>query len=157
YELRGNLVQAETFFKDALKIKLKLDPNNPDAMQFLNKMADIARNRRDFVGAEKYLRRSLEFGGKFDRRVIDLGWTFKHWGDYLQNRERLTEAEAAYRRALDILGEDSPGSEDHAEVLAGLARVKQKTGNLDVAGEYWPRALAAIESQTARLGGSTEV
>jgi CHAT domain-containing protein len=153
----GDLAKAEKSQREALEIDRKLAPDGLDVAGDLNNLGYVARDRGDLAKSEEYQREALMIEKRFGADSLYLAETLNSLGDSVRGRGDLTATETYYRQALAIREKLASGSADHAATLAALAGVAQKKGQLDAAQKLYELALTALESQTARLGGSEEM
>jgi CHAT domain-containing protein len=110
--------------------------------------------------AEKYLMQSLALQEELETPAswtADVSERLRWLGDLSKQKRNFSQAREYYSRAVTTLARLSPEGIDYAESLAGLADVARLEGNLEAAAHYYEDALKALEGQTTRLGGSSEV
>ena len=154
---RGDLAKAEEYHREALAIQAKLAPSSHDLALSLGNLGYVAEDRGDLVKAEEYYRQAAAILEKLSPGSRGMAQTIHHLGDMARRRNDPVRAEAYYRRALEIRQKLAPDSDASAETLAALARLKRDNGQQNAAGGLFQEALNALEGQTARLGGSSEV
>ena len=154
---QGNLNQAEEYHRRALTIIEKLVPGSLHVTLSLNNLGTIARDRGDLSQAEGYYSRALAIQEKLAPGSLGVAHSLNDLAIVAQARGHLTRAEEYFRRALTIREKLSPDSADQAETLLGLANLSVQQGERDAAKQLYSHALDTLESQTARLGGSTDV
>jgi CHAT domain-containing protein/Tfp pilus assembly protein PilF len=154
---REDLAKAEEYHRRALAIREKQAPGSLDVAASLNELGNVVDTLGNSANAEQYLQRALAIFEKLGPGSLNMAATANNLGDMARRRKDLATAEAYYRQALKIRKTLAPESTDAAESLASLAGVMRERGQLDSAGELFREALNALEGQTARLGGDTEV
>jgi CHAT domain-containing protein/Tfp pilus assembly protein PilF len=154
---RGDLATAEKNQREALAIREHVAPDSLGVAESLKNIGDIARERGDLASAEATYRRALGIRNTLAPGGLAVAESLNGLGDLARDRHDLAEAERDYRGALAIRENLAPGSRGHAESLAALAWIRRHEQQLDAAAELYERALAALESETARMGGTEEV
>jgi CHAT domain-containing protein/tetratricopeptide (TPR) repeat protein len=152
-EARGDTGLAEKYVQKALQ----LEKEHPNGFYFLNtisRLGNLRRHQGDLVQAKKYLQQAAAVRAKVLPGSLDLAWSFSDLGDVAHDSGDIATAEGYYRQALAIRERLAPGSTDHADTLAALARIMQNKKQLSDAEGLYEKASAALESQTARLGGT---
>ncbi len=157
-DLSGNGTEAETLSQKALAIMQKLLPEgSPEEASSWEKLGNLAMHRNDLSTAEQDLLRALAIKEKVAANTHDIADTLHSLGYLNFYRHDLEKADAYYRRALAIREKLAAGSIQHAESLAAIAQVLRRRNQIPSAAQYYDQALTALESQTARLGGTTDV
>jgi CHAT domain-containing protein/Tfp pilus assembly protein PilF len=156
-QARGDLDKAEEYHRQALAILEKLAPGSLDMATGFGNLGSIAEDRGDFSKAEEHYRQALAIFNKLVPGGLEAAETEHHLGDMAQRGNDLVKAEAHYRQALEIRKKLAPQSQGYAESLAAMAGIMRGKGQPDAAGELFHQALDALEGQTARLGGSSEI
>lgn len=156
-ELWGDLAKAERYYGRALRIYQKLAPESPDLPAVLHDLGQVAEARRDLLKARNYFDQALQLEEKVSPERLTLAQTLNSLGDVAGDGGDLQQAETYYRKALEIAEKSAPGSLYQGDALAGLASVLRRRGELDSALPLFEQALNALESQTARLGGTEEI
>jgi CHAT domain-containing protein len=154
---RGNNRGAEEYVRQSLAMLEKLVPGSLDEAECRQSLGDLLLNQNDFDAAEQAYLPALAIREKLAPDGLATAETLQSLGDLFLARGDMTRAKNDYRRALTIREKLAPGSLDHANTLAGLARIARREGQLDEAIAYYRQSLDALERQTARLGGSTDV
>jgi CHAT domain-containing protein len=122
-------------------------------------MADLATvltARGRFDEARALLARSLALFRRFAPDGPEHGDALFALGALEQGRGRLAEAERAYRDALAIRGRLARGGAAEAEALFALGVLERRGGRREAAASTLRRAVAALEAQRRRLGGTPE-
>jgi CHAT domain-containing protein len=156
-EDRGDNRIAEQALRQSIAIQVKLAPGSLDEADGRQGLGDLARNQNDFDGAQEAYLQALAIKEKLAPQGLAIAETLQSLGDVAFTRRDLTNSKSYYQRALTIREKLAPGSLDHANSLAALARIAHHEGQLDEAITYYRQSLDALESQTARLGGGSDV
>jgi CHAT domain-containing protein/tetratricopeptide (TPR) repeat protein len=154
---REELQQAEQYYRQALEIREKVAPNSLSVAASLDTLAEVAKKAGDLVKAEQYYDRALAIREALAPRSLELAQTVEALGDLARQSSNPGKAEQYYRRAVTLREKLGPGSWKHAESLIALASVLRGQNQLDAAAQFYTQAVNAVESQTARLGGSEDV
>jgi len=155
-DLQGSSQQAEEYLRKSLRLKEKVAPGSPQEAGARESLGDFAMRRGDLEAADQAYREALAIQEKVAPQGIGAAQALSRMGDVSAKRGDLSLAETYHRRALAIREKLIPGSTSHAKSLAALAGIMRQQGQLDPAASYYAQAIAALESQTARLGGSSE-
>lgn len=155
-ERRGDLQQAEKYIYKAWQIEA---PHKTDLffLTAVSRLGNLRKEQGDLQQAEKYLKQVLAERIKRVPGSLDLAAVFSDLGDVALESNDLPHAEEYFREALKIREKLSPGSVDSVNTLASLAIISLKQHRVDEAAPLFERALSALESQSARLGGSSDV
>jgi len=154
---KGDVKTAEGLARRSLSIRQRVVPGSLEVSGSLNDLGNVALARGDLSKAEKYFLEALELEQKIAPGHLDVAETFNSLGDVAWKGGDPAKAESYYRRAEEIREKLAPGSTILAESLADLAGVLRQEERPQEAMELFQRALDALESQTARLGGSDAV
>ncbi|MGA7218005.1 MAG: CHAT domain-containing protein [Candidatus Sulfotelmatobacter sp.] len=155
---QGDAAKGEYFTRQALEIDIELGgPESLDVAGDYNDLCYLAEDRGNLEEAEKYGIRALAVEENIADDGLYLAETLNSLGELSRRRADWSAAENYYRQALAIREKLAFGSADHAATLAGLASVMRSQGQMDAAQGLYEEALNALESQTARLGGSEEI
>ena len=154
---RGDLAKAEQYLRQALEIQEKLAPGSLDVAASLDNLGVVAKERGDLGKAEQYLRQALEIQEKLAPGSLRIAESLGNLGLVAKELGDLAKAEQYHRQAVTIREKLAPGSVETAQVLADLAAVLRDRQQPDVAAQFYVRAVNALESQMARVGGSEEV
>ncbi len=142
---RGDLTAAEQLARDALGRRRALGRQGPLIIESLAQLGSILSNRGDLAGAEDAYREALQLRqGIRGAAATDIVGDLLQLADLLQTDSlRAREAEALYRRALDMQRATAvPDHRNTAQALYGLARVLEQRG-------AWEEALGAIRDVQA--------
>jgi CHAT domain-containing protein/Tfp pilus assembly protein PilF len=154
---RGDLAKAERYHGQALEIQQKLAPGSMDVAESLNNLGDVARGQGDLAKAERYCLQALEIRQRLAPGSMEMAHALASLGNVAKQKGDLAAGEQYYREELKIRKELAPGSKEYAQSLAAVASILRSRNQLDAAAEFYAQAVSALESQTARLGGSEEV
>src|SRR5579859_5698664 len=152
-----DLDKAEEYFRQALAIKGKLAPESLYVAVTLNQLGSVVLERGDLSKAEEYYRQALAIREKLAPGSWDDAESKARLGDVITKQGDLKKAEEYYRQALVIREKLVPNSKEHVETLADLAEIERRKQQPESAAKLFDEALNVLESQTARLGGSTEI
>ncbi len=147
---RGDLVEAERAYREALALFQALDGEHPGINTALFGIAATLHERGDLAAAEPAYRASLAAG----RRILGarhplVTTDLTSLATLLADRGELGEAERLYREALAIEREALPAVDERtARTLVGLGRTLARTGR---AGEAEPLLREALAIRRARL------
>jgi CHAT domain-containing protein len=156
-EERGDNRSAEQALRQSIAIQLKVAPGSLDEAISRQGLGNLARNQNDFDGAQEAYLQALAIREKVAPQGLLMAESLQSLCDLALARGDLIQSKSNCQRALAIREKLAPGSIDHANTLAGLARIARREGQLDKATTYYQQSLDALESQAARLGGSTDV
>ncbi len=154
---RGELAAAEDYFRRSLSLREKLAPQSLVVAHSLGNLGELASDREDFVTAKGHLGSALTILEKLAPRSVDAAKTLRLLGDVASASSDFDSAEAQYRRSFAIRRERAPGSADEAESCQRLAALHRRRGQLDQALAFYDCAVAALETQRGKLGGSDSV
>ena len=152
-----NLDSAERYYQRALTIRQKLAPDSLDLAQTLDNLGGISKDRGDFGYAQKYHEQSLSIEKKVAPSGLNFAETLHYLGDLALDQGNLVLAQRYNQRALVIAQKLAPGSLDEATTLYSLGLGLQKTGEITAATHQFAKAVDALETQTAHLGGTEEI
>src|SRR5579859_1129915 len=154
---RDDLARAEAYFHQALEIREKLAPSALGVAWTLGGLGKVASKRGDLDTAQAYFLQALAIQSKLVPGSLSEAGTLHSLGDLASNRHNFAEAEQYYRRALTIQEKQVPGTRIHAWGLFALGGALREEQKLDSATELFAQGIDAVESQSARLGGTQEV
>lgn len=154
--MRGNLAKAEEYYQRSLEIHARLAPASLGFAEVVNNLGDLAKTEGNFATAEQRYNEALEVAEKLSPDGLTTAFIRQGIGDLARERGDLKTAEQYYRQALSTFEKLIPGSKSHAEALASLASVMRNLGQPESAARLYEQALNAVETQTARLGGSED-
>ena len=160
YREEGDLAQAERCARQALLFEQRVAPQSIYTAGALGSLGEILAARGRVDEAEKYLLQSLALEEKlenFASWTADISERLRWLGDLNKRKRNFGKAKDYYSKAVTMLAKLSPEGTDYAESLAGLADVARLEGDLGAAAPYYEDALKALEGQTVRLGGSSEL
>ncbi len=141
----GDFTGAETFFREALALRLRLLPNeHPDLAASYYSVAALLHRRGDYQGAAELIRLALRIArvcwgdDNLDtaRYMSSLGSDLLGQGDYATAEPLFRQALVLYRKLLEG---------DHpllANTLDGLAATLKMKGDLAAAEQYYRESLA---------------
>jgi CHAT domain-containing protein/tetratricopeptide (TPR) repeat protein len=149
---QGDFSKADKYLKEALRFHAM--PRIRAG--FLNDLGELRTRQGDLKNARKYLLQAYEIRAKVAPGSLILASTLMDLGEVARLTGDQPTAEQCYRDALDIREKNSPGSTGHAMALAAMAGMMRGTHRVDDASALYDKALAALESQTSRLGGDND-
>lgn len=152
---RGDLGTAARLVGQAIEIEDKVAPGGVEGASCLTELGDIALQRGDLAGAREHYRRALEIwqhrapNGRPGALLLAL------LGEAARRAGELDAARGYLESALRIEESRGYGGDELAATLHTLALV-ERGRRPELADRYFERALAALESEVSRLGGSAE-
>jgi CHAT domain-containing protein len=152
-QLQGALDEAEALHRRALEIRRALAPGSADEAVSLRSLAALALERGDGPSAVKLLGQALGLYRALSAEGLGTGQTLQRLGEALEAHGDVAGAEQRYRESAAILERLAPESAWLAEAWHGLATVLRRSGR---SAEVLGRAMAALEGQRGRLGGTEE-
>lgn len=153
---RGDLVAAEDFHRRALAIQEKAAPNTLNVATILQSLGGVAEKREDLPAAEELFGRALTIQERLAPQSAYAGNTLYRLGRLAEKRGDLNAAEDRIEKSLAIHARVNPGSQNEATSLHALGMLARKAGRLEEAAGLLRRAVAALESQRTKLGGTQE-
>ena len=153
--MRGNLSEAESYFRKALAI----NERNADPVYKAADLADlggIMREKRRFTEADAYLRQAIDIYRHAGDTLGEANVLLRV-GELASDRKRVQEAENAYVRAAAIY-ETASDKEGLSAALNSLAAIALANDDIDKAREHLDRALKAardmnfLEGEAFALG-----
>jgi CHAT domain-containing protein/tetratricopeptide (TPR) repeat protein len=153
---RRDLLTADRYHKRALDIRDKLAPGSLQVASSLSNLGNVARDRNDLETAEAYYVRALAIRETLGSGSVDHATSLNRLGNVAFQRGDLAAAEAYHKRALTIQHALVPGSSYEALSLYELGLVYRKAGQPRLAADHFRHAVAALETQTGKLGGTPE-
>lgn len=136
YKERGELKEAELFYRQAISAYEKVPASGFALSQSLNELADICHSEKRDVEAEELYRRALNVQEKslpfilaMNARVLSYPFAIQN---FLRDQGRLNEMELVYQHALAIqeqyLGPNDYSLGETFLMLAGIYREEGKSG-----------------------------
>ena len=138
---RGDLDEAEQYFRQALKIRQDLVPDSLLVAASLSDLGLVAWRRGDVKEAEEYYRQSLAIREKMAPDSLLVARSLSRLGLVAANQGDLTKAEDYHRQALEIRQKRTSGGLPVAASFYNLGIVAWTRGDLDKAEEYHRQAL----------------
>jgi CHAT domain-containing protein/Tfp pilus assembly protein PilF len=155
-EDNGHVDAAETYARRAVAIAEKLAPDSLDLAENLNAAGHAALARGDLDRARDDFERDLEISEKLAPDTLTVAVSLADLAMVHERRGDTSAAEALLVRSAGIQERLSPESSEQAWALHELGSIWLKTGRGDKAREAFRRAVAILEDQISRLGGSVE-
>jgi CHAT domain-containing protein/Tfp pilus assembly protein PilF len=156
-EQREDTAAAERYFKLALAIQQRLAPAGRDAAVCMDDLGDVELKRGNRVDGEAHHRQALAIMEKIAPGGLEVANMLNSAGEMAFRRGDLRQSEEYHQRALAIRQKLETGSTDEAQSLHNLGLVLRGKGETDAASSHFARAVDALESQEARLGGTEGV
>ena len=153
---KSDLPKAESYARRSVLILDNLTPGGVSLVPVLTTLGEILQSEGRISEAEESFKRALMIQDKFAPASPDVAPILAGLGAVNRERGDLAAAERYEREALAVIEKTRPGSVEHAECLAALAKILRERQQPEAAAEMYERALTALESQTARLGGSED-
>jgi tetratricopeptide (TPR) repeat protein len=152
----GKLNAAESEARRALIITGKLGPEGSVAAQAYGQLGLIYEGRGNFSQSQRYLERAASLQQKLNPQSFELVDSLNDIGKLFSRAGNLKNASIRFHEALAIEEKVFPGSLEHITTLNALANIAWQTADLNAAEDLYRRALAALENQSARLGGAPD-
>lgn len=148
--------EAEQLYEEAATLYRRVAPDSLDATFAVRGLGEVALARGDYETA------AARFGEALERRAAAApGSLSEAEVRHLLGETALAAGEpetagAHLGRALAIQSRIAPGSIAEARTRHALARLALGRGDVGPALEHYEQAIAAVESQTRRLGGADD-
>jgi tetratricopeptide (TPR) repeat protein len=142
---RGDLGEAEEYFRKALTIREKLEPNTPVAGYGSINLGMPLVERGELSQAEEYEQRALRIFDRFPRESGALAVVLNNLGEIARYRRDLPAAEEYFRQALAIIRQRAPNEGREMVILGNLGNVADLGGNQKEAREYLEKSLAIAQ------------
>lgn len=152
---RGDLEAAARLVGQAIEIENKVAPGSVQGASSLSDLGDIALQRGDLAGAREHYRRALEIWQHQAPNSRPSALLLALLGEAARRGGELEAARGYLESALRIEESRGYGGDELATTLHTLALV-ERMRRPELADRYFERALAALESEVSRLGGSAE-
>lgn len=152
----GKLARAENYARQAFFVAKKRAPKGYLTAWSLNVLGLIAQARGNLVQAEAYLKRAVRILQETGTESLELAEMLNDLGSFYLVRGDLAQATVCHQRALGISARISIRNRIHTDSLAGLTAVARRQNDQDGAAALSDQTLAALDAQTAGVGGSLE-
>jgi CHAT domain-containing protein len=152
---RGHIEIATTYQKRALAIRNREMPGSLSVALGLESLGNIAETGSDLIKADDLYSQALEIAQRLASPPLELASFLNSVAGIAVKRKDWGRAEQLYRSSTE-LAENTPAW-DQFDAQAGLASVARHHEEWDISAHAYQRALAILEEQTARLGGSDEL
>jgi len=152
----GDFDLAERSFHEAAAIHAELNPDSVEAAGIQMGFGHLARKRGDLAAAEAHYRKSLTIQRKNSPASIKVADSLYQLGRLAYLRGDLEQAEESLQASLAISRRLTPASVEVADSSYFLGRVYRGTERPAQAMAAFEVAVAALEAQRSRLGGSHE-
>jgi CHAT domain-containing protein/Tfp pilus assembly protein PilF len=153
---REQLSVAEDYYKGALALYARHAPGGVLLASTLADLGDLARSRHDYAEAERVLTEALSIQERLSPGSLQEAWTLMTMAALDAERHDTAAAEARLVPALATVQRLAPGSAFEARCLSALSEIRRAGGRLREALDLLGQAVAALEAQRGRLGGSEE-
>ncbi len=153
---RGDLQAAEAFLQRVLALRERQAPRGSGVATALNNLGNVALDRGDLVAARERYEKARALLEQAAPDGLEMAVVLDRLAAVAERRGDLADAERLAASAVAITGRIAPNSADHAFVLRRIARLARESGDLNRAAATFASVLDAVESQSQRLGGSSE-
>jgi CHAT domain-containing protein/Tfp pilus assembly protein PilF len=153
----GDLQTAQASFDDALAI---LKNDQVFAVQYGTTLMNrglVPLSAGNVADAEGYFTRALEVLEGAVSGSLASSMALNNLGDLASRRGELDRAVTYHRQALELRKILAPSSSAEAESYHALGTIERRRKALPEAAALFTQALASLEAQGARLGGSQDV
>lgn len=158
-QARGDAAGAEAALRESLEVVTRKAPGQVAQVQ--RRLAAALAESGRYAEAEALYRENLERAEKYVRDGghpgLALAEGHRDMGLLAWRRGDAETAERHYRAAIDLRRAQARDTIDHAESSHDLALVAQRLGRWEEALALFQEAVAALETQARKLGGSEEV
>ncbi len=153
---RGELDSAERSYRESLELRRRIMPDNPEIAANLINLAAVARRRGRADDARALLLEAIDLRRASSPASLFVAHGLHALGELELDAGDLDAAESSLEEALEIRSRLAPGSTDEASTLYVLGRTSRVRGHLEDAADQLSRAIASLEEQVGKLGGSEE-
>ncbi len=150
----GRIDEAEACARHALAIRSRLTPKSSDVAVSLSMLGMIAERRGDCRTAASLGEQALDIQRRTAPGTIQEGEDLQSLGSVALTAGRFQQAESYGRQALAIVRRLAPQSRAEAEALDLVGSAQQRAGHAAAAESTLLAAVAALEAQVGRLGGT---
>ncbi|HSS48366.1 MAG TPA: CHAT domain-containing tetratricopeptide repeat protein, partial [Thermoanaerobaculia bacterium] len=150
----GRLGEAEACARRALSIRSRETPGSPDVAISLSMLGEIAQKRGDYRTAASLGEQSLALQHRVAPGTIQEEDDLQLLGSIALMAGRLEQAERYGRQALALAQRLAPQSRAEAEALDLIGTARRRAGHVAEAEDLMLAAVAALEAQVGRLGGT---
>jgi len=154
-QMRGDLAGAVEFLQHALAIDEKAEPGSLRVSTLLNNRGEVELAGGSLDKAEESFQKALTIIEKLAPRSLAAGAMLTNLAAVALGRGDIADTEMYDRRALEIRKELAPESAEYADSLALLAAIMRDRQQPEQALQLYREAIDVLESQMARLGGSS--
>jgi len=146
--MRGKVELSEPLYRKALIYREKAE--GPKSWQVAQLLRDVADNHRDagrLDAAEPLYRKSIGIVSKMPDRKYHLAFCLANLGENQLRRDKLDEAEALSRQALDVYDQQkAPVPFNRALCYATLGESLRRQKKLDEAGDAFKSAIKHLQN-----------
>jgi CHAT domain-containing protein/Tfp pilus assembly protein PilF len=155
--LQGDFATARDYLERSLAITEKLAPESLAVAASLERLGQLETDSGGYPAtAEDLFRRALTIYERIAPESLNASSILRDLGDVAIERERLPEALALYRRALDLQRKLAPGTTGEAKALYFLGRAERRAGRSEEGSRDLCNAIDVLDRQRARIGGTEE-
>ncbi len=153
---RHDPVAAKRSFERALALRERVSPGSISVAHSWRDLGRTAAAAGQLEEAERLLRRALDIERRVAPGSLDVAHTLDRLGEVAARRQQLRLAEGYHLEALGTHRRLAPGSLAEAISCQRLASIYRRLGRDVEAGNFYALAIAALEVQNHRVGGSYE-
>ncbi|MCH9695218.1 MAG: CHAT domain-containing protein [Gammaproteobacteria bacterium] len=153
---RGDYETANDHLLEALAIQQRIAVGSKQHARILQGLGAVAGSRDDIPGSTDYFRQALELYKEIAASGPGVAESHARLGFNNLKRKDFVAAASELNQAAEILSQIAPATHREARVLHGLAQVSRHQGDMKAAEDIFEKALRALDSQHARLGGTQE-
>jgi CHAT domain-containing protein/Flp pilus assembly protein TadD len=154
---RGDHGRAIDLFHRALEVAERTRPRSASTSAILEYLGETARAKGDLEAAHGYASRNLDLVLEIAPGSLTEAEALTGLALVSEDRGDLDTAEESHSQALAIRSRLAPGSLPEAQSLHHLGSLHRQRDQLVDAASLYARAVASLESQVGKLGGSREV
>lgn len=152
FATKGQSINAETMFLEALKIDIVIGNNIGMAGTYIN-LGNVYMAKRELDKAEEMYKKALQINESIDRKK-GLATSYINLGNVSMRRNDLNAAEEMYRKALDI-NTTIGRKKGIASSYIGLGCVHAIRGHIHSAKGAYDKAVDLYKQTTAKQGLAT--
>ena len=153
---RSDFDKASEYLLEALEIQQRIAVGSKEHAEILQGLGAVAESRGELTLSADYFGKALALQLEFAANGLGAAASHARLGLNLLERQDFDGAAAHLDQAAAILSQIAPATYREARVFHGLAQVSLQQGDTNSAQGFFEKALHALESQHARLGGTQE-
>ncbi|MEO7791858.1 MAG: CHAT domain-containing protein [Vicinamibacterales bacterium] len=154
---RGDPQTAEAYLQRALALHERQAPLSLEVATSHSNLGNVAMDRGDLDAARERFATALGLLERIAPDGIEMATVLDRQAALAERRSEASEAERLATRGAEITARVAPDSAVHAFIQRRLGRLARDRGDLAGAAARFASSLDAVESQSQRLGGSSEV